>query len=346
MLRKFICTVISICCLSIISVVSVNAAYQGVDVSEWQGYIDYRDVRRDGIDIVYIKTSQGTNITDPYFRTNYDNAKRYGLKVGFYHFLTARSTEEAREEAEYFSSVISGTKPDCRLAMDFEQLGGLTRREVNDISFAFLERVEELTKKEMIIYSDLSNARDVFSRELARKYPLWIAEYGIAKPSDTGSWDNWIGHQYTDMGRVRGIRGSVDRDNFKDEILLSSKERIKTRENTTNKIVRYKVRKGDTLSGIARKHRTTVHQIAGLNNIRNKDLIFIEDELIIDITRDIDEIQKTIHDSRHFIYTIKRGDTLNKIAKEFDVSVNRIIRLNDIKNRNLIYAGERLRINR
>lgn len=86
---------------------SSNVRYQGIDVSDWQGYIDYSEVKAQGIDIVYIKSSQGNNIKDPYFDVNYENAKANDLKVGFYHFLTASNTEEARQEATFFASVIS-----------------------------------------------------------------------------------------------------------------------------------------------------------------------------------------------------------------------------------------------
>ncbi len=73
---------------------SSELQYQGIDVSNWQGYIDYKKVKEAGIDIVYIKASQGSNIKDAYFDINYENAKANGLKVGFYHFLTA--TNERR----------------------------------------------------------------------------------------------------------------------------------------------------------------------------------------------------------------------------------------------------------
>ncbi len=325
---------------------SSSKIYEGIDVSEWQGYIDYSEVKEAGIEIVYIKASQGTNITDPYFRTNYDNAKANDLLVGFYHYLTARSVEEARSEAEYFASVISGTSPDCRLAMDFEELDGLTADEVNEISFAFLERVAELTGKELVVYSDLSNARDVFSTELAEQYPLWIAEYDVSAPSDNGKWSEWVGFQYTDMGRIDGIDGYVDRDEFTEDILLSSTDAISTSENTTNTVVTYTVKAGDTLSEIAREYDTTVTQIAGLNGISNVNLIYVGEELKIDTTRSLDEINDTVNDTKHYIYTVKKGDTLTKIANEFGVSVDSIVNLNEIKNRDLIYVGERLRIER
>ena len=81
-----------------------NLSYQGIDVSNWQGYINYAEVRDTGIQVVYIKASQGTNIKDAYFDINYENAKANGLRVGFYHYLTATSTEQAREEANYLLS--------------------------------------------------------------------------------------------------------------------------------------------------------------------------------------------------------------------------------------------------
>ena len=76
--------------------------YEGIDVSDWQGYIDYKEVADSGIQIVYIKASQGSNIKDPYFDINYENAKKNGLKVGFYHFLTATNTRRSRTRSTIF----------------------------------------------------------------------------------------------------------------------------------------------------------------------------------------------------------------------------------------------------
>ena len=94
--------------------------YQGIDVSNWQGSINFNEVKNDGIEIVYIKASEGTNYVDPRFRMNYEGAKSTGLKIGFYHYVRARSEEQAIKEAQHFVNVIQGTNPDCRLAMDFE----------------------------------------------------------------------------------------------------------------------------------------------------------------------------------------------------------------------------------
>lgn len=170
---------------------SSNTIYEGIDVSNWQGYIDYEEVKNAGIDIVYIKASQGSNITDPFFRLNYNNAKAEGLKVGLYHYLTARNEGEAIEQAEYFTSVISSTSPDCKLAMDFEDFGNLSKEEINNISRVFLEKVKELTNKEVIVYSDAYNARNTFDKELANDNLLWIANYYVDSPSSDVNWDSW-----------------------------------------------------------------------------------------------------------------------------------------------------------
>ena len=186
---------------------SADPRYNGIDVSNWQGYIDYRQVKESGIEVVYIKSSQGSNIKDAYFDINYENAKANGLKVGFYHFLTATNTGEAEQEARFFASVIAGKQPDCKLVMDYEVFGGVSVEESNNIAQVFLETVKRLTNKEVIVYSNLSNARDRFSRQIADNYELWIAYYGDynnLRNIET-RWQKWIGVQYTDRGYVPGI---------------------------------------------------------------------------------------------------------------------------------------------
>lgn len=316
---------------------SSNVIYEGIDVSAYQGYIDYERVRNAGIEVVYIKSSEGTTLEDPYFRTNYDNAKANGLKVGFYHFIRARNEEEARREAEFFARVISGTNPDCRLAMDFEVFGDLSIEEINRISFAFLQKIQEITQKECVIYSDAYNARNTFSRELAENYPLWIAEYGVETPVDNGKWEYWVGFQYTDAGRVDGIEGNVDRDKLTDGILLETGGEIPTPEPNPNGNIYYIVKRGDTLSHIALWYDTTVEELVKLNNIQNPNLIYVGQRILI-LTSDEPNKEKEI------TYTVKRGDSLWKIANRYGVSVNSLVSLNNIQNPNLIYPGQQIQV--
>ena len=317
----------------------------GIDVSNWQGSINFQEVKNDGIEIVYIKSSQGDNIVDSHFKINYFNAKANGLKVGFYHFLTARNEEEAVSQAEFFSSVISNTTPDCKLAMDFEEFGNLTVGEINNISEVFLEKVKEITGKEVIIYSDASNARNVFREGLALKYPLWIAEYSTENNIET-NWQNWEGFQYTNKLQVSGINGLVDGDKFTEDIFLENKDIISQTgsEENYNQDITYIVQKGDTLSKIALDYGTTVNELVNLNKIKNPNLIFPGEEFLVPIKND-GNLQST-SDLGHNIYTVQKGDTLSELAIRFNTTINEIAKINNIKNINLIYVGEKLRIPR
>ena len=73
--------------------------YQGIDISSWQGYVNFSAVKKSGIDIVYIKSSEGISYVNPYLEYSYKNAKSNGLKVGFYHYVTAKNTTQARNQA-------------------------------------------------------------------------------------------------------------------------------------------------------------------------------------------------------------------------------------------------------
>ncbi len=327
---------------------SADPSYQGIDVSNWQGYIDYRQVKESGIEVVYIKASQGSNIKDAYFDINYENAKAEGLKVGFYHFLTATNTSEAEREARFFASVIAGKQPDCKLVMDYEVFGGVSIEESNNIAQVFLESVKRLTNKDIIVYSDLSNAENRFSRQIADNYELWIAYYGDYNNLRyvQTSWERWIGVQYTDRGYVPGIRGNVDRDLYTENIFLSDTSQIPNTENPNENIntetIFYTVKRGDTLSGIANQYRTTVQELVDINNLSNPNLIYPGQTLRI-------QTNSTIHGSEtrgtgSIIYTVQRGNTLSQIAKAYGVTVSHIVEINNIQNQNLIYPGEKLRI--
>ncbi len=325
-----------------------DLSYEGIDVSNWQGYINYEEVKNSGIQVVYIKASQGTNIKDAYFDINYENAKANGLYVGFYHYLTATNIEEAREEANFFVSVISGKIPDCKLVLDYETFGGVGKEEINNIARTFMERVEELTNKEVILYSDLSNARDTFDTSLAEDYELWIAYYEDRNRliNIETSWNTYIGIQYTDRGRVNGINGSVDRDLYTEEIFLNENSEIPdNNENTSprnTESLEYTVQRGDTLSAIARRYGTTVQELVNINSIQNPNLIYPGEKLRILTNSTIPGNEE--RGTGSIIYTVKRGNTLSQIAREYRVSVEHIVELNDIQNPNRIYPGEKLRI--
>lgn len=323
---------------------SSSNIYDGIDVSGWQGNIDYSEVASSGIEIVYMKASEGTSFVDPYFNQNYTNAKANGLKVGFYHYLTARSNSEAVAEANFFVSTISGMTPDCRLAMDFESFGNLSAEEINEIGLTFMQTVESLSGKEMVIYSDTSNASNIFGGGLTN-YPLWVAQYEVEEPTPNGNWDSWVGWQYTDAGEISGINGYVDRDRFTDGILLNENSEVPLPDNTNKPsaggTTTITIQRGQTLSGIALEYNTTVQILVELNNIANPNLIYAGSTLIVPSGETpIDTDGNST--SGQTIYVVQRGDTLNKIVAEFGTTARAIAVENNIRNINLIYVGQRL----
>ncbi len=214
------------CCLSLAQPAFAAAEHRGIDVSQWQGSINYRQVKAAGIRIVYIKAGEGSSSVDSYFERNYRGARRAGLDVGFYHYVTARTVKEGRRQARFFASLIHTKKMECRPAMDFEQVSGLSRDEANAIARAYLQELRRLTKCRPIVYSNVYDARVLWDQSLVR-YPLWIAEYGVRKPQTTGKWRRWQGFQYDDKGAVQGIHGHVDLNRFKDGIYLKDREKCR-----------------------------------------------------------------------------------------------------------------------
>ncbi len=232
--------------------------------------------------------------------------------------------------------------------MDYEIFGGVSVEESNQIAQVFLESVKRLTNKEVIVYSDLSNARDRFSRYIADNYELWLAYYGDynnLRDVET-SWERWIGVQYTDRGYVPGIRGNVDRDLYTENIFLSDTTVIPNTDNPNSSIntegITYTVQRGDTLSAIANRYGPTVQELVDINNLANPNLIYPGQTLRI-LTTSTSNGSET-RGTGSITYTVQRGNTLSQIARAYGVTVSHIVEMNKIQNPSLIYPGEKLRI--
>ncbi len=315
--------------------------WQGIDVSEWQGNINFEQVAASGIKIVYIRSSLGNSYIDPYFQQNYQKARAAGLKIGFYHYVTARSVSQAKSQAQFFARVVQGKRFQCRLAMDFEDLTGLSAAQATEIGLAFIRETEKASGKKAVVYSNTYNAGAMFGGAMT-KYPLWAASYGVPQPSSAVNWTSWAGWQYTDKGQIPGISGYVDRDIFTRAMLLKSSEPVNPDPEPTPppspETITYRVKSGDTLWDIARRYNTSVSAIAQENNIPNPRLIYPGQTLRIttgDNAPDTDN---------YTYYTVRPGDTLSHIAIRFQTTVQRLAAANGIANPNFIRAGEQLRI--
>lgn len=318
---------------------------QGIDVSGWQGYINYEVVEESGIKIVYIKSSEGESV-DPYFELNYKNAKDNGLKVGVYHYVTSRNVEEAEIEARFFVDTIKDKSIDCLIAMDFESFDDLSNEEINEIAYVFLTTAKEYYGKDIIIYSDLNNVENLWDERIANEFKLWLAYYNDFNLIDNLSlkWNSWIGIQYTDEGTIPGVRDLVDRDYFTENIFYeeeSVNKYVSEKIENLKSVTKYVVKRGDSLWRISREFNTTINNLVRENDIENKNLIYVGE--VLNVIPNYNNINEESSTSKVY-YKVRKGDTLFRIAKMYNVDLDKIVRLNDILNPNLIYPNQILKI--
>ena len=100
-----------------------EAYYEGIDISRYQGTVDFARLAADGIDIVYMRAGEGSDYTDPEYERNYQQAREAGLKSGAYLYVTATTVEEGKAQAKFFAGLLQGKEFACRPVMDFEDCG-------------------------------------------------------------------------------------------------------------------------------------------------------------------------------------------------------------------------------
>ncbi len=185
---------------------------KGIDVSEWQGTIDWRKVAKDGVQFAVIHAGYGRELSqkDKCFERNYAGARAAGIKVGAFWYSYADSVARAEQEARTCLKVLDGKHLDLPVFFDQEYEPGilkLSTKTRTDIVLKFLETIKAAGRP-CGLYSSTDFITTKLQANRLTAYPLWIAEYG-SKLHYTGKVWAW---QYTDKGRVAGIKGRVDMD--------------------------------------------------------------------------------------------------------------------------------------
>jgi lysozyme len=190
---------------------------QGIDVSYFQGDIDWRKVAKAGIRFAYIKATEGGDRLDPKFRSNWRAAKRAGLARGAYHFMYWCSP--AREQAAWFTAHVPRDASALPPVLDVEWNnhsptcpGRIPREEAIAKIEIMLEAMEAHAGKRPIVYTEPEFHREVLEGAFT-DYEFWLRSVA-ATPEESFEGRGWVFWQFTTTGRVPGIAGAVDRNSF------------------------------------------------------------------------------------------------------------------------------------
>lgn len=302
-----------------------------IDVSEFNGAIAWHNVAKacDGaiIRAGYRGYGKGTLATDKKFKVNIEAAAKAGVNIGVYFVTQAISEVEARLEARYTIGLIKGYKLTLPIFIDSEDgnngagradSGKLSRAKRTAIIKAFCEEIQKEGYAAGIYASEywLKNLCDISK---LKNFYLWVAKYSTKEPSI--EWDAW---QYTSVGRINGVIGNVDISDFKNISINkpTTKPTKKTNEEIADEVIAGKWGNGKEREERLKAAGYDYNKIQGLVNKKYNNYI----------------------NNKESYYIVKSGDTLSEIAKRFNTTVLTLKKLNNIKDINLIYAGQKLRV--
>lgn len=186
----------------------------GIDVSKWQGDIDFKKLKDAEVEFVIIRVGSSTgingeNFVDSKFIQNIENANSVGIPVGVYFYSYANSMERAINDAKWIIDVIKDYRVELPIAFDWENWGSFNKYELSffgltNIAKKFMDTVKD-AGYEAMLYSSKTYLENIW---MGMDYPVWLAHY-TKNTNYTGDYSYW---QLCSNGRVDGINGDVDID--------------------------------------------------------------------------------------------------------------------------------------
>lgn len=290
-----------------------------IDVSTWQGKIDWEQAKPH-IGGAIIRCGYGSDIArqdDDQFKRNADECTRLGIPFGVYLYSYADNNEEARSEAEHALRLVKPYKLSYPIYLDLEESGktsGIIERA--NIFGDIIEKAGYWCG----VYSSTS-WWNTHLKGLER-FTKWVAQWYKVCEYKGEHLDMW---QYSDKGAIPGIKGKVDMNycyrDFPTEILGGKKVEEAPAKKTVPELVE-EVLDGKWGNGAEREDRLTA---AGYDYKAVQDAVNAKFE-------------------QPKYYTVQSGDTLSRIASQYGTTYTELAKLNGIKNPNMIYAGQRIRV--
>jgi len=190
-----------------------EAQLHGIDVSNYQGTVNWVSVKNAGNSFAFAKATEGTTYTDPSFARNWYYMQQAGIVRGAYHY--GRPGSDPVAQAKFFVTQVGNRSGALQLVLDLETTDGRTPAQVWAWTQSFMAEIQTLTGKPGIIYTGYYFWRDSVGNPTNNlNCPLWIAAYGVSSPMVPPAWSTWTFWQYSDTGSVPGVSGAVDLDYF------------------------------------------------------------------------------------------------------------------------------------
>lgn len=184
--------------------------YTGIDVSRWQGSINWAMVKSWGVQFAILRCggSDGSIFTDKFFNYNYAECKKLNIPVGVYYIVGKQCTDALAglTDAQQCARIIQNKKFEYPVIIDFELPGVYTKQGNTQAVNTFCKYLENLGYYAMVYASDISGFKDRLILKDLTAYDKWVARYG-SKPTYAKPYGIW---QYTSAGNVPGINGRVD----------------------------------------------------------------------------------------------------------------------------------------
>jgi lysozyme len=195
-------------------VLAQGSVQEGIDVSHWQGAINWASVAGSGKKFAFCKATEHTSYVDPTFATNYAAIKNNGMMRGAYHF--GRPSFDPIKQARHFYKTVKPSSGDLPMVLDLEENDLLPPAQVKVWTQRFCAELTRKLGRAPLVYTGF-----YFWRDEAGNSPnnfgmqLWMPRWNVASPFPLPiAWSNWTFWQYSSTGSVPGITGDVDLDQF------------------------------------------------------------------------------------------------------------------------------------
>ena len=345
-------------------------AIKGIDVSEFQGNINWNKVKADGIEFAILKLGNiydyDANYKDSKFDTNYKNARANGIKIGAYIYNYCNTIDTLKKGLEWAIKKLEGKELDLPFYLDMEDkdIQGETKETLTNQCNEFAKYVES-KGYQAGVYANVNWLKNELNpNDFDKKISVWVAQY-YKECQYTGKYDIW---QYASDGSVSGISGNCDMNYLYNEDIIKESETDTSDKKTMDELAEEVI---DGKWGDGEDRKTKLEK-AGYDYDAVQDRV---NEILSRPKKSITEVAKDVIDGKYGngetrkkkleaegynydtvqakvnqllgaevtkTYTVKSGDTLSGIASKYKTTVAKLVKDNNIKNANLIYPGQKI----